>query len=98
MKAIYEWWHYRDGKFTTGMTGIGVVVVGLFVLMYIAAKADAEQWEAYRVKHECRVVGTMRGDTSVGVGLSSNGQVTTVVTTTSDKTGYACNNGLTYWR
>jgi hypothetical protein len=48
------------------------------------------------------VVGRMSGSTQTGVGygVTANGQFGTVVTTTStpSKTGYLCNDGVTYWR
>lgn len=95
---IYIWWHYRDGAFHTIMAFLVALIIGCFVVMYLAAEADAEQWEAFSTQHECRVVGQIRGDVSFGVGIAGNGQVSTVITTTSDKTGYACNDGMTYWR
>lgn len=66
--------------------------------MYAAASYDYESWKAFSAEHHCRVVGKMSGDVVVGTGLTANGQVTTTVGFTGDKTGYICDDGVTYWR
>ena len=67
-----------------------------------AAREEQKQWEVFSATHECKVVGQMSGSTQMGTGfgVTANGQVGTVVTTTSipSKTGYLCNDGVTYWR
>ena len=76
---------------------LALVLVGIY-----AAHKEAEQWAEFAKAHDCKVVGRMSGSTStgMGVGVMPNGQVGTVMTTstTPAKTGYACNDGVTYWR
>ena len=74
----------------------------LIPLTIYAAFKEARAWATFASEHDCKVVGQMSGSTSTGtgVGVMANGQVGTVTTTstTPDKTGYACNDGVTYWR
>ena len=56
------------------------------------------EWERFSAAHECKVVGKMSGDVFNTVSVGGNGQVSVGVGSTSSKTGYACNDGVTYWR
>lgn len=40
----------------------------------------------------------MSGSTFNTVGVGSNGGVSVGIGSTPDKTGYQCNDGVTYWR
>lgn len=77
-------------------------VLGLILLSLWAAKEEQSQWARFAAAHECKIVGQMSGSTSTGIGygLTSSGQFGTVITTntTPAKTGYLCNDGVTYWR
>lgn len=79
-----------------------ILTVLLIPLSIWAVVEEGRQWETFSVTHECKVVGQMSGSTQsgVGFGVAANGQVGTVITTTStpSKTGYLCNDGVTYWR
>lgn len=81
---------------------IGACVVVFLVLFVWATIEEAEQWAHFAAAHDCKVVGRMKGttDTGVGFGMMANGQMGTVITTTStpSKTGFLCNDGVTYWR
>jgi hypothetical protein len=71
-------------------------------LLIWAAIVEGKEWEAFAAAHDCKVIGRMSGSSSTGVGFGvmANGQTGTVITTstTPPKTGYACNDGVTYWR
>ena len=79
-----------------------VVLVAMIPLTIYAMHEEAKEWAAFAEAHDCKVVGRMSGTTStgLGVGVMPNGQVGTVMTTstTPSKTAYACNDGVTYWR
>ena len=80
-----------------------VVIIPVAAKLSLAAKIqEQEKWDAFSKAHECKVVGRMNGSaqTGVGYGMAANGQFGTVITTTSipSKTGYLCNDGVTYWR
>lgn len=75
-----------------------IALIALPFLSYYVIKADREQWAKFAAENNCRVVGKMSGSTSTGFGVTSNGQMGTVVTSTPGKTGYLCDDGVTYWR
>ncbi len=56
----------------------------------------------FAATHDCVKVGQMKGNsvTGVGYGMTANGTMGTVVTTTvePEKIGWRCNDGVTYWR
>lgn len=75
-------------------------IPALFVLMVFLIVVDANQWEEFRTKHNCKKVGHMRGDvfTTVGPSIGGQGGVAIGVGSTPDKTGWLCDDGMTYWR
>lgn len=78
------------------------VVLGLFALLFSFSVAENREWEAFKVAHQCKVTQKVRGDVNVGVGttVGANGQVsvTPITTVSPDKTGWLCDDGITYWR
>lgn len=75
--------------------------VGIFLLVaFLAALAisDEMEWRAFSKAHNCVKVGEMSGSTSTGFGFTANGQSGVVTTYVAGKTGYACDDGVTYWR
>ena len=74
----------------------------LFAVMFMVAKAEQERWDKFSISHNCRVVQKVIGSTHTGygVGVTTNGKVGAVITTTSTpaKTGWLCDDGVTYWR
>ncbi len=74
-----------------------LLFAGFGFLVYAMVKDD-QRFALFALEHHCKVVGRMSGDVAVGNVVSSNGSVGIVVTSTPDKTGYACDDGVTYWR
>jgi len=85
----FKWWVEESWP--------GIVCVVLIAACVFFIVLEAKQWGEFAVTHNCKVVGKMSGSTGVGLGFV-NGQVGTVVTGTSGKTGYLCDDGVTYWR
>lgn len=90
-----------------GWTGRLILAFLIFVVLLIPAVIygsvkEQEQWDAFATAHACKKVGEMSGSTQTGVGfgMTASGQMGTVVTTTStpSKTGWLCDDGVTYWR
>ena len=79
-----------------------VLCMAVFLLLPWAILEEQRRWTEFKVTHNCKVVGKMRGSTNagVGVGLTGSGNIGTVVTTTSSPsmTGWLCDDGITYWR
>lgn len=89
--------------------GAGRLVLAFLVLLallipatFYVAEEDRKQWDAFAVQHACKKVGELSGstETAVGFGVTANGKAGQVVTTTStpSKTGWLCDDGITYWR
>ena len=89
---------YLDFDIAPVITCGGVAVAALVAGGVCAAVQDGREWEAFATAHECVKVGHMSGSTFNTVGIGSNGGVSVGVGSTPDKTGYRCNDGMTYWR
>lgn len=73
-------------------------IVALFSFFIYAMIAENNAWQAFKIAHECKQIGHMKGDIFNTVGVGANGQVSVGIGSTPDKTGWSCNNGMTYWR
>lgn len=80
---------------------IVAILASIGYVVYLAMQ-DSEQWEEFKSAHQCKIVGEIAGDVAVGtgVGLAPNGQIVVATTTTSTpgKTGWKCDDGVTYWK
>lgn len=81
------------------LINVGIIAcVALCAAMVGLAIDDGKKWEAFKVKHECKKVAHISGDVFNTVGFGANGQVSIGIGSTPDKTGWACNDGMTYYR
>lgn len=100
MKLIKEMWN--GGWPGRTILGLSVFFVLLIPAMIYSSIKEAEDWAAFSAAHACKKVGEISGSTQTGVGfgMTTNGQMGTVVTTsrTPSKTGWLCDDGVTYWR
>lgn len=62
-------------------------------IVALAVRAD-QAWDKFSVEHACKVVGKMSGDTFNTIDARGN----VGIGSTSPKTGYLCDDGVTYWR
>lgn len=69
-------------------------LAGILGLGIYASHKSEQRWETFKVEHQCKKVGTITPST--GVGVSPKGEVVTTVI--PGKTGWACDDGQTYWR
>lgn len=86
-----EWWEKL-------IVCLMILSISLIPLSIWAMVWEARQWSVFSAQHYCVVVGYMTGDTFVTSGVSANGQPTVIVGSTAGKTGYRCDDGMTYWR
>ena len=81
---------------------IASVAIALVALGVVGALEEEKQWKQFAADHDCVKVGETKGSVSTGFGyaMTTNGQMGTVVTTITEsgKTGWRCNDGVTYWR
>jgi hypothetical protein len=88
-----------DDHFPGGLGGFLLAICGALLILGLYAMAqESKQWEAFKVAHDCKVVAKMRGSSQVAPGFSGSGNVTFTVITEPDKTGWLCNDGVTYYR
>lgn len=73
-----------------------VIIVAIIGLCAWAAIHDTNEWKQFSIAHHCRVVGQMDGSTAVGPSIGGKGGVSVVYV--PGKTGWLCDDGITYWR
>lgn len=78
--------------------GIVIVVIVLLVLAIVGTVESNKKWEAYKVAHHCKVVAHIDGDVVPTFGNSSSGSMVVGVGSTPDKTGWLCDDGMTYYK
>ena len=77
----------EDWKFITIICVVGALAVAGVV-------AEQIQWQEFSRAHDCKVVGKI--SPSSGTGFDAKGNTTYV--SVPGKTGYQCDDGVTYWR
>lgn len=78
--------------------GIAVLVVVLVALAIVGGVHSADEWRDFKAKHNCVIVGKMDGDVFNTFGVSGNGQIAVGIGSTPSKTGWKCDDGVTYWK
>lgn len=100
MELLHDMWN--DGWVGRLILALIVFLVLLIPAVIYGSIQEAKEWEAFSVANNCKKVGHMKGDvqTGVGFGMTASGQMGTVITTSStpDKHGWLCDDGVTYWR
>jgi hypothetical protein len=104
------WWVVIDwvkDTWSDNWVGRALLVLLLLTILSIPATiyysiVENRQWAEFVATHNCKKVGVMSGDTQTGIGfgITTSGQMGTVVTTsvTPSKVGWFCDDGITYWR
>jgi hypothetical protein len=75
-----------------------VIAVLLAGFGFMLAVAESMRWQKFSAEHSCHKVGTMSGDTFTTVGVGVDGKPTVSFGSTPDKTGWLCDDGMTYWK
>jgi hypothetical protein len=74
---------------------VGVVLI-IGVLIHLMVQEERE-WREFSSVNRCHIVGKVQGDIGVAPVIGDkNGGV--AIVSTDDKTGYLCDDGVTYWR
>lgn len=98
-ELIIDMWQDGVGKLLLAVIAVLLLMIPLAIYGTIQ---EEKKWQAFKVANNCKIVGHEKGHTSTGIGfgMMPNGQMGTVMTTSStpDKTGWACDDGVTYWR
>lgn len=77
------------------------LIIGLFIILlallagaFYIAHVEQRSWDEFSVNHDCKIVS--KESASTAFSTSTDGNMTTVVI--PGKTGWACNDGVTYFR
>lgn len=85
------------GELVAILVTVVVSLLALALMVWAAVQAE-KRWAKFAAEHDCKVVGKMKGDLLVSITIDSKGQMGIAATAAPDKTGYLCNDGVTYWR
>lgn len=85
----------RDELVVSGIVVALLVVIALAIVAYVN---EGREWDAFKAAHACRVVAHVKGSSQLAPGFSGSGNMTMTVITESDKTGWLCDDGVTYYR
>ena len=88
---------WRDGFFGKAILAVVAIALLLIPLGIYAEWQNVQAWDSYRVDHNCKVVGKTSPTVGVGVTTGPN-QIGPVILTSPGKTGWQCDDGVTYWR
>jgi hypothetical protein len=76
----------------------GIVCITLSVILVFLSVENDNKWIAFRNSHECHPVAHIDGSTFNTFGTDSKGNMTVGIGSTSAKTGWLCNDGMTYYK
>lgn len=82
-------------RFMIGTIAVCVALIGLSIWLVIESE---RQWKQFAAEHQCRVIAKISGDTINTMSFDSKGNPVVGIATTPDKTGWLCNDGITYYR
>ena len=78
------------------------IIIVFLVLILIAglygSVEESKEWKKFQVDHKCEVVSKEKGSVGVGNSVSPSGGVGIVTISTPNKTGWLCDDGVTYYR
>lgn len=78
-------------------TVVCVCIAILGVAIY-AGVTDYREWERFKRTRHCKVVTKISGDVFNTVGTDFKGNINIGIASTPDKTGWLCDDGVTYYR
>lgn len=91
---------WKDGWLGRSLLAVMALLILTLPLLVWAGIVEEKQWQAFKVSHACKIVGHVSGSSTTTVApiIGGNGGVAVGVSSTPDKTGWACDDGVTYWR
>ena len=73
------------------------LLIILFLIMSIPYSSYKHHERNKWLQENCKIIGKISSSSSIGFGVSSNGNPTIVPVTIDGKNGYQCNDGMQYW-
>lgn len=89
-----RWWWSDNWPLVAIVAAIVVCIAALVA----ASVVDAKRWDAFKAAHYCKVVAHINGDTFNTFGFDSKGNSVVGIGSTPSKTGWLCDDGVTYYR
>lgn len=84
------------------MTKIEIVICSSIVLLLIlvgyASYNESIQWNEFKIQRKCKEVSKAKGEIFNTFGTDAKGNISIGIASTSDKTGWLCDDGITYYR
>ena len=77
---------------------IAAIVVALTLVAGMVVHNSNKKWEEFKSAHECKAVAKLPGEVFNTFGTSSGGSFVVGIGATADRTGWLCNDGVTYYR
>jgi hypothetical protein len=81
-----------------GMAIVVLIFSAVIVVAISLAVDENREWESFKTQHKCKIVSQLHGDVFNTVGVSSKGNVVVGIGSTPDKTGWLCDDGITYFK
>ena len=75
-----------------------LVVILCTVVVVATYYYEHQQWSDFAKEHHCKLTQVANSEVNTGFGITNNGNLATVVTTSPRKKAYLCDDGITYWR
>lgn len=75
----------------------GLTFIGLFILLGWVAIEEEKRWRVFAEQHSCKVVGKKESQSLTTVTFT-DGKTGVGSTYIPPQVGYACDDGVTYWR
>ena len=75
-----------------------IIMIAFIAFVVWAANEDDNKWQTFKAAHNCKIVSQSSGDTFNTYGINSDGSILLGAGSSSPKTGYLCNDGVTYYR
>lgn len=77
------------------ISSIVIIFILIISISIILINRENNEWEIFKISHNCKIISKEKGSTSIGI--SSDGKSTTTIVI-PDKTGWLCDDGITYIR
>lgn len=88
-------------EFWVGIVVICIAII-IMIAVFITAVENNKEWEAFKIKHNCKLIERMSGSTSTGYGygITTSGKVGygMITTSTPSKECWICDDSVKYWR
>lgn len=90
-----EWLENWLEKLAWGLLVLAVLGIPLAM---VAGRKEKQEWEAFKFAHDCKITSRIDGAVMPTVAIDTSGKAIYGMTTTPSKTGWTCDDGVTYYK